>query len=320
MRRTCPALRKALDTRPRGYSRAVRAPLALLLTAVLALGGAAAADAAPAAGSVVTAPIRTVHAGQGTIGYRSVGHGRPLVLIMGLSGTMDSWPPAWIDALARHRRVIVYDNEGIRRTTLGSAPLTVPRMARDVASLARALHLRKIDVLGWSMGGMIAQSLAHSFPRLVRRMVLCATAPGDGEATFPSADAAKILTDPTNQSALLGVLFPPGNTAALDAFVAGITAYPTATPMAPAAVMAQQLTASTAWLLGKEASGRPLRALRLPVLVGAGALDQLLPAANARHLADSIPGARRKIYADAAHGFLFQHTTDFRRRVERFLG
>lgn len=297
----------------------MRVPLALLLAAVLLLGAPPAAGAA-ARPSVVTAPIRTVHAGQGTIGYRSVGHGKPLVLIMGLSGTMDSWPPAWIDALARHRRVIVYDNEGIRRTTLGPAPLTVARMARDVASLARALHLKRIDVLGWSMGGMIAQSLAHTAPRLVRRMVLCATAPGDGQATLPSAAAANVLSDPANQTALLGVLFPPADTAALQAFVKGITSYPDAAPMAPAAVMAQQLTATTGWLLGSEPSGRPLSALRLPVLVGAGAADTLLPVANARHLAGAIPGARLKVYPDAAHGFLFQHTADFRARVERFLG
>ena len=301
----------------------MRSPLAAVLVAVLTLTAAAAiapaTGAAAAPRSVVDAPIRTVKAGQGTIGYRSVGQGRPLVLIMGLSGTMDSWPPAWIDALAKHRRVIAFDNEGIRRTTLGPAPLTVARMAGDVASLIRALRLKGADVLGWSMGGMIAQSLAASYPKLVRRLVLCATAPGDGKATPPAADAAKVLTDPTDQAGLLGVLFPPGHQDALDAFVRGISSYPAAAPMAPAAVMAAQLAASTDWILGKEPSGRRLAKLRLPVLVGAGGKDLLLPAANGRHIAETVPGARIKVYSGGAHGFLFQQEQDFRARIERFL-
>jgi pimeloyl-ACP methyl ester carboxylesterase len=290
----------------------------LVLAIALALAGSGTAAAAPV--SIIKAPIRSVHAGQGTIGYRSVGQGRPLVLIMGLSGTMDSWPPSWIDALARKRRVIVYDNEGIRRTTLGPAPLTIPRMASDVVSLARALHLKQVDVLGWSMGGMIAQSLVRTHPKLVRRLVLCATAPGDGKATLPTADAAKVLSDPTDQAGLLSVLFPASQGAALKRFIMGISSYPKATPMAPAAVMAQQLTASTAWITGKEPSGAGLKRLKLPVLVGAGGADHLLPAANGRHIAATIPGAKLKVYADAAHGFLFQHQQDFLARIQRFLG
>ena len=293
----------------------MRPLIAVLAAAALALP----AGAGAATPSIVAAPIHTVKAGQGTIGYRSVGHGRPLILVMGLSGTMDSWVPSFVDALARHRRVITYDNEGIRSTTLGAAPLTIPRMAADVASLARALHLSRVDVLGWSMGGMIAQSLTHSHPKLVRRLVLCATAPGDGQATLPGPEAAKLLTG-ADQAALLGVLFPAGKVAALKAFVQGITAYPHAVPMAPAPIMAQQLAASSKWITGQEPTGRPLSRLRLPVLVGAGGADQLLPAANDRHIAASIRGAKLVVYDDAAHGFLFQHQASFLSRIQRFLG
>src|SRR3954469_18683978 len=150
----------------------------MLRATLLALGIAFAAPAASAQArdSIVKAPVKTVSAGQGKIGYRSVGSGPPLVLIMGLSGTMNAWEPAFVDALAAHHRVIVFDNEGIGRSTLGPGTLTVRRMARDTASLIRALRLGKVDVLGWSMGGMIAQSLAHDRPELVRRLVLCATA------------------------------------------------------------------------------------------------------------------------------------------------
>lgn len=288
----------------------------LLVVLCFALALSAPADAAVP--SIVKAPVRTLHAGQGKIGYRSVGSGRPLVLIMGLSGTMDSWAPVFIDELAKHRRVITFDNEGIRKTTLGKGTLSIRRMADDTASLIRALKLRRADVLGWSMGGMIAQSLARRHPDLLRRLVLCATAPGDGKATAPTPAALAELTNPTSATALLNLLFPPGHEDVLTAYVKGISAYPHVYPVAPAAITKLQLAASSAWLLGQEPSGNPLSKLKLPVLVGGGELDQLLPVPNQRHIAAELPHATLKIYPDAAHAFFVQHP-EFAGEIETFL-
>ena len=263
-------------------------------------------------------PVRTVEAGQGKIGYRALGQGPPLVLIMGLSGTMDAWPPSLVDALAAKRRVITFDNEGIRRSTAGPGTLSVRRMADDTASLIRALRLRCADVLGWSMGGMIAQSLARRHPRRVRRLVLAATAPGNGRATQPGADVIQALAGGTANVADL--LFPPGRGALGRAFVRQISSYPNAQPAAPPAVTRSQLNASSEWMLGRDPSGRPLSRLRLPVLVGGGALDRLLPAPNQRHLARRLPNATLRMYPNAAHGFLFQYRKRFVRAVHRFLG
>jgi pimeloyl-ACP methyl ester carboxylesterase len=187
-----------------------------LAAVAICLALAAPAAAAPP-WSIAEAPIRTVNAGQGKIGYRSVGEGKPLVLIMGLSGTMDAWPPRFVDALAARRRVITFDNEGIRRTTLGRGALTIGRMADDAASLIRALKLRRADVLGWSMGGMIAQSLARQHPRRVRRLVLCATAPGDGQATPPAPDLLAQFAAGTAD--VFQLLFPPGQESAAQAYI-----------------------------------------------------------------------------------------------------
>jgi pimeloyl-ACP methyl ester carboxylesterase len=283
----------------------------------LVLGVPAAATAATPPQSITDAPIRAVKAGQGTIGYRSIGKGRPLVLVMGMSGTMDAWPPSFVDSLAARRRVIVFDNEGIRRSTLGLGTLTIARMADDAASLIRALRLRRADVLGWSMGGMIAQSLARQHPNRVRRMVLCATAPGDGRATPPAPDVITQLASGTAN--VFQLLFPPGHDSAAQAYARGITSYPNAGPAAPPAVTRVQLGATATWLTGGDPSGRPLGRLRLPVLVGGGALDRLLPAANQRYLARALPNARLRIYRDAAHGFFIQHEGDFGRVVDRFL-
>ena len=290
--------------------------LGLALCLILALP--ASALAAPPR-SIVDAPIRTVEAGKGTVGYRAIGEGPPLVMIMGLAGTMDAWPPSFVDALAARRRVIVFDNEGIRRSSAGRGPLTIRRMARRTAAMIRALRLGRPDVLGWSMGGMVAQSLARQRPRLVRRLVLCATAPGNGKGTAPAADVINQLLNPgTSQASLFAALFPT-DPAAGEAFARGIVSYPKASPAAPPEVVSAQFGASATWLMGDDPTGRPLSRLRLPVLVGGGELDPILPVANQRHLGRRLPRARMKIYPDAGHGFLFQHQRDWLRRINRFL-
>jgi pimeloyl-ACP methyl ester carboxylesterase len=283
----------------------------------LVLAAPAGTSAAAPSRSITDTPIRTVRAGQGKIGYRSIGRGRPLVLVMGLSGTMDAWPPSFVDSLAARRRVIAFDNEGIRRSTLGPGTLTIARMADDAASLIRALRLGRADVLGWSMGGMIAQSLAHQHPNRVRRMVLCATAPGDRRATPPAPDVITQLASGTAN--VFQLLFPPEQDSAAEAYARGIASYPSASPAAPPAVTRAQFGANATWLTGGDPTGRPLGRLRLPVLVGGGALDRLLPVANQRYLARALPNARLRIYRDAAHGFFIQDGRDFVRVVDRFL-
>ena len=285
---------------------------------MLGLIAAPAPARAAAPESIAEVRVRTVDTARGEVGYRSFGKGPPLVMIMGLSGTIDGWPPSFADALARERRVITFDNAGIGRSSLGTAPLTVAGMADNTAALVRALRLKRADVLGWSLGGMIAQSLVSRHPRLVRRLVLCATAPGDGGATLPDLTALGQLGDTTGTGGL-GLLFPPGRDSLAAAYARDISKYPQLNPIAPAEVTGQQLRAAGVWLTGGDPSGREPGRLGLPVLIGAGALDRALPVANQRHLARVLPNARLKVYADAAHGFFIQRRRDFVRRVERFL-
>jgi pimeloyl-ACP methyl ester carboxylesterase len=124
-------------------------------------------------------------------------------------------------------------------------------MADGAASLIRALRLGRPDVLGWSMGGMIAQSLARRHPRRVRRLVLCATAPGDGGATLPATDVLSNISDPTGASGVFTQLFPTSPTGG-DRDLAQILSYPKTSPAAPAAVTQAQFAASGAWLVGAE--------------------------------------------------------------------
>src|SRR3954447_5138216 len=174
------------------------------------------------AATAVDAPTKVVKVGKQKVGYRSFGHGRPLVMIMGLGGTMGSWDPTFLDGLAKGgHRIVLLDNEGVGKTTRLRGPLTIRRMGASTAGLIARLKLKRPDVGGWSMGGMIAQSLVVRHPKLVRRLVLMATAPGDGKGAAPTPDALKALSgfDP---AAALGLLFPPDQTAARDTYVADI--------------------------------------------------------------------------------------------------
>jgi len=289
-------------------------------TAVVALLGAlllipATANAAGAA----TAPTQTARLGKQKFGYRSIGSGRPVVFVMGLSGTIDGWPPSFLDAVAaKGHRVLVFDNEGVGRSTLRPGTLTIRRMGQDTARFIGALHLRRPDVVGWSMGGMIAQSLAIDHPKRLRRLVLMATAPGDGRATFPDAAALTALST-GDAAALLPDLFPPDQVLARDRYIADLLMRFDIDPIAQPAIITAQLAACTQWMTGNDPDGAKLRSVKARTLVGGGRQDGLLPVANQQHIAQVIPHAKLVTYPDAAHGFFFQESADFLPRLTAFL-
>jgi pimeloyl-ACP methyl ester carboxylesterase len=288
---------------------------ALLVVLAVTAALAPAANAATA----VDAPTKVVKIGKQKVGYRTFGSGRPLVMIMGLGGTMGSWDPTFLDALAAGgHRIVLLDNEGVGKTTALRGQLTIRRMGDTAAGLIQRLKLKRPDVAGWSMGGMIAQSLAVRHPKSVRRLVLMATAPGDGRGAPPTPDALKALSsfDPT---AALGLIFPPGQTAARDTYVANIVKRQPFEGVAPPAQAQKQTAASGAWLIGQDPDGRRVRKLTLPTLIGGGELDPLLPVANQRHLHVIIKGSRLITYPDASHGFLFQHQAEFVPALLQFL-
>ncbi|MGH8979739.1 MAG: alpha/beta fold hydrolase, partial [Acidimicrobiales bacterium] len=200
---------------------------ALLLAAALLLGTLwPAAETAGAARppDIASQPVRVAHTADGPVGYRTVGHGQTLLMITGFGAGMDDWAPYFVDALARHYRVVVFDNAGVGKTGPMPSPLSIPEMAAQTSGLIAALHLGPCDVLGWSMGGLIAQSLAVTHPHQVRRLVLAATQAGTGKAVpVPAADQAAL--DGGNVVAVLGLLFPSDQAAATKRYVAGILSY-----------------------------------------------------------------------------------------------
>jgi pimeloyl-ACP methyl ester carboxylesterase len=139
----------------------------------------------PGAVSITSAPVRTVATSLGTVAYRAVGSGPPLVLVMGYGGTMETWDPWLVNALAQRYRVVIFDNAGLGGTAALPAPLSIDAMANQTSALITALGLHRPDVLGWSMGTMIAQALAVLHPDQVNRLVLGAGYPGNGTAARP---------------------------------------------------------------------------------------------------------------------------------------
>ena len=279
-----------------------------------------ASTAVPAPGTtqppdIVTAPTLIASTADGNVGYREVGAGSPIMLIMGFGGSMDDWAPAFVDALAAQHTVIVFDNAGVGDTAALASPLTISAMAEQASALITALGLAHPAVLGWSMGGMIAQALAVLHPRQAGRLVLAATQAGTGKS-LPLPPAAALAS--SNPATVLSVLFPPDQAAAAKAYAEGILEYP-GYYAASAAIKTEQNAAIQQWMAGRDPAGRRLGQIRIPTLVADGTLDQLDPTPNDWLLARSVPGASLILYPDAGHAFLFQDAGAFVPAVGKFL-
>ena len=174
------------------------------LVAILLTGLATAALGAPSAGAQTSdpqlSPYKFVQLPGMRAGWRAAGSGRPLVLIPGYGLTAAEWDPDLVTRLAANRRVIVFDNRGVATSSGSVRRLSITQMANDTANLIRALRLGRPDVLGWSMGGYIAQELALRHPRSLRRLVLAGTRlalriPGARLRLYPDAGHAFPVQD-----------------------------------------------------------------------------------------------------------------------------
>ena len=127
-------------------------------------------------------PTRTISVGGVDFAYRELGPatGVPVVFLTHLAAVLDNWDPRVVDGIAAHRRVIAFDNRGVGASG-GSTPDTIEAMAKDAVAFIRALGLEKVDLLGFSMGGMIAQLIAADEPQLVRKVILAGTGPAGGD-------------------------------------------------------------------------------------------------------------------------------------------
>jgi pimeloyl-ACP methyl ester carboxylesterase len=241
--------------------------------------------------------------------------GTPLLLLNGTGSPLSQWDPALLDALARAQRVLVYDYPGLGGSsplpeTSDGRPLTFDDLADHARGLLTALGIPAADVLGWSMGGFVAQRLAVRHPTRVHRLVLAGTNPGGPRAVLGPSWVQRQDSDADGSlRAYVRANYPPGARQRGWAFITRVNAavesgrYPS--DNVPAAAYAVMVAAEDPWLRSG-ANLRQLARLRVPTLVITGEADVVTPPDNARILARTIPGARLELSPDAGHSFLFQ--------------
>jgi pimeloyl-ACP methyl ester carboxylesterase len=292
-----------------------------LLGGCLGLLLSAPAAQAARSGSVV----RHVRVNGVRLGYRTVGSGAPLIMIPGFAFTMAEWDPKLIHALAAHHRVVLFDNRGVATSTDSRNRLTIAEMANDTVGLVRALNLGRVDVLGWSMGGYIAQQLALRHPAMVRRLLLASTGPGSIRAIQPSAIVINELQH-ASQAQLVRLLFPRTGLSAARAWQMRIGEQAAQLHftridfnVSPLIVSQQFLAAGPGWDSRGHGAYDRLPKLRIPTLIMAGVDDLIVPVGNARLLQQRIRHSTLVRYRDAGHAFLFQEPLVVSRRVNSFI-
>jgi pimeloyl-ACP methyl ester carboxylesterase len=260
-----------------------------------------------------------------TYAYRRLGSatGVPLVMANRFRGTIDHWDPALLDRLSYERDVIIFDNTGVNLST-GQVPNTIGGMADQLLQFVDALHLSEFDLLGWSMGGMVALSAVLKRPDLCRRVVIAASSPGPVPGTPERlATAAKVAGKPVNDDEDFLFLFFPQNDAARAVGLASLRRLDTRLSKSHAAVSAAgvacQQAATRRWSRNEDAAWDHLSEIDLPVLVANGAHDVMIPAYETYAMTQRLPRAKAVIYSDAGHAFLFQHPADFAVEVLEFL-
>jgi len=257
--------------------------------------------------------------------YRELGDGDvPFVLLQHFRGNLDNWDPALVDALAKDRRVISFDNVGVGATT-GETPNTIEAMAHDAIAFIEALNLQRIDLLGFSIGSFVAQEIALIRPDLLRRVVLASSAPqgAAGMHGWAPEVIGAVGTPETSPQGYLEVFFAATDTSRQAGQQAAGRIFggrstdrdePTTWQTRQA-----QYDAVCAWGIPNHSLLERVSAIDLPVFVANGDSDSMILPRYSHLLAGLLPDARLKIYPDSAHGFLFQHHGQFAADVHSFL-
>lgn len=284
------------------------------------------------AAGTVDAPTQFIEAGGTTYAYRRFGTalfgssiGVPLLCLQHFTGTLDNWDPAVTDPLAAGREVILFESAGIGRST-GTVPDTVAGMATHALAFLDALGLTQVDVLGYSLGGMVAQQMVKERPEVFRRMILVGTAPrgGDDIMHIEKPELGKHFADPTlkGYEILQKIFFTPSapSQAAGGEFVARLMQrQEDREPQAGGDVITAQLASFRDWEVPDGEPFADLLGIWTPTMVVNGVADLMIPVRNSYWLAENLPNAMLLVFPDAGHGSLFQYHSAFTRHVAAFL-
>jgi pimeloyl-ACP methyl ester carboxylesterase len=268
------------------------------------------------------AEVRATELAGTTIAWYERGEGKPLVMLIGTGSTMAEWDPALLRLLAREHRLILFDYPGLglsgpwRGDSFGS-------LADLTAALMETIEVPEADILGWSMGGFVAQRLAIAHPERVSRLILAGTNPGGARSRLGTPAAQALDSDPNPSDAeILRELYPPDRQAQGRAFLRRLVRSSRSGEIpddfeVPAATTDAQIAAEDPWLRSNR-NYRQLAGVGAPTLAAAGRQDPVVPTGNLREIAERVPGAELRIF-EGAHAFLFQERRAFSTAVDEFL-
>lgn len=274
-----------------------------------------------------TTPTRFIAVDGDRFAYRRWGNTAtdqpPLFFLQHFRGGMDHWDPLMTDGLAAGREVILFNGRGVASSS-GTPRTRIEHMADDAAAVIRALGLKKVDVLGFSLGGFQAQDLTRRHPALVRKLMLLGTGPRGGN---PDSDPGVLEAAPRPVPTLDDFLFlffgrsEAAKQAGRDFWQRRHQRVDQDPPSSPAVIQAQ-IEANMYYLpkLDARAPFAHLRDIQQPTFILNGVNDVMIPSINSWHMAQHIPNAQLFIYPDAGHAAQFQYPHRFLQHATQFLG
>ncbi|MDQ0874596.1 pimeloyl-ACP methyl ester carboxylesterase [Paenibacillus sp. V4I3] len=245
----------------------------------------------------------------------------PLVFCQRFRGTMDDWDPAFVNALAKERTVILFDSAGVGFSS-GEVAETFYGTAKFAVTFIEALGLKQLDLLGFSMGGYIAQLVTLDRPDLVRRLILAGTGGGTGEGTQSGKpEVFEVAFKPVNEPEDFLYLFfeqtETSRAAGLNYLERLARRKDDRAPLVKPESVQAQIKSAVAW--GTNSTFDRLGEIKQPVLVANGDHDIMVPTINSYIVSQRIPNAQLIIYPDSGHGFMFQYADLFAEHVSMFL-
>jgi pimeloyl-ACP methyl ester carboxylesterase len=264
--------------------------------------------------------FKTVPVDGAQIAYRRIGKGRPLIILNGFAATSADWDPSFINSLASSSELILLDNRGIGRSTDDGRQFDIAQLADDAARVIEMLGIERASVLGWSMGGFIAQMLAMHYPDRVNKLILLSTDSGGPNADLASAEVWSQLIDmsgtPHEQARrLLSLLFPSDVAESIYRDFGAIVAAARA-QLSPSLIN-RQAAAMDAWHRTWIANRLP--EMNVPVLIATGTADIVIPPSNALRLVNAIPGAWLAQFNGGGHAFMAQYPRRLADLINSFL-
>lgn len=260
------------------------------------------------------------------IGYRTLGEGPLLILANGALTNMHSWDPDLLKKLSESFQVLIFDYPGIGYSTYQQIPFSAETIVDCLFNFIDQLKLKPVAVIGYSMGGLIAQKFAVKYPNKIKALVLISTTCGGSEATWCSAQTlqkiervtAKKTSGEEQLEQMLSVMFTPESLPRFAARTKKIITSAAMEGLVNHAMQQKELEVIERWRTDDELA-KQITKLKLPVLIIAGKQDEMVPFVNSELLEKKFSQAKLIAYDDAGHGVIYQYPLDIAGSIKDFL-